>query len=242
MMDRRLLLDASWSPANAGPAAWYYAAGQFVSLNALGVVAWHDRLANGGDLIQVNVIDQPQWEATGGWSSSKPSLLFAAKSLNSPSGGLAPIEAMFTGLNRPFTVLATCQVTSFADITTIASWSVASQVADQRCQVTTAQLLSSFRESDSSSTASLTSTAPPIGSGHVRLAYTFGGTTMSLYLGATLVGSDPNFDVGTCTFDKFSLGSSTSAVRFTEVVVYPRALLPREIELYSEYSRNEWGP
>ncbi len=240
-MDRRTALLASqWSPLQARPAAWYYAAGQFVSLDALTVIVWADRTSQGNDLIQGTSILRPSWEATAGWSADKPSIRASTQWMETAPG--SPIASMFSGANVAFTVLATVEVITAASAGTVAAWASTDQQNREQCNVTSSRFMQVLR-ADSDTTLTTTATASPT-SGHARLAFTFDGTTGRAYLGNLLVasGTIAGAPVEPLTFDFFTIGASGMDVRYTEVVAYPRALAPEEVRLYSAYSLNEWGP
>lgn len=227
-----------WSPQASGPVAWYYAAGQYVSLNGAVVVNWNDRLANGGDIIQVAPGFQPTWEPAGGWSASKASIFSASDTLNSPSGGLAPIESLFSGTSRPFSVLATCQIV-LTGTQNICKWTGAGGV-NQSCIITNSNFLSISR-SDGVITETITDTTTPVGTDHIRVAYTFNGLTGAAYLGALRVLSGTvGLNVGPTTYTQFTLGD-VRELRYTELIAIPRALSAAEVALYYAYSLNEWG-
>lgn len=240
MTDRRKLLAGAraWNPAMGGPTAWYYAAGQYVSLNGANVANWQDRLAAGNDITQGTALLQPGWEASGGWSASKPSIRSEAEPLTSPSGGLAPIETVFSGTNRPFTVLITCQALLFTG-NIWCTWTNTNGDVYQRLMVNDSQFLSMSR-TDSVTTRTATATISPIGTGHVRLAYTFDGVFAGAYVNTIRVINGDQLDVGATTFHRFTVGNARD-VRFTEVVVYPRAFSAAEVALYYAYSLAEWG-
>lgn len=238
MTDRRKLLlgEQVWSPIAAGPTAWYYAAGQFVTLSGTGVVVWADRLGAGSDIIQGAPGSRPTWEASGGWSASKPSIRSTAQPLQSTGG---PIETVFSGTNRPFTVVATCQIISYVGPNLICDWTNAPGSAKQECNVTASQFMNAERVADAADSKSMTATSPAIGTGHVRLAYAFDGVTMSMYVGTTRTLVD-QLDTTVATFGQFAIGTGRD-IRYTEVIVYPHAFSAAEVAQYNTYSMNEWG-
>ena len=241
MTDRRKLLAGAraWNPAMAGPTAWYYASGHYVSLNGANVVNWADRTLGGNDIIQSTALLQPLWEANGGWSASEPSIRSESERLVSPSGGLAPIETVFSGTNRPFTALITCQVLQFPGDSVLCMWSNTNGDVRQRCIVTSSQFIGITR-TDSVTTRTATATISSIGTGHIRVAYTFDGVFAGAYLNTIRVINGDQLDVGATTFHNFTVGDARD-VRMTEVVIYPRAFSAAEVALYYAYSLAEWG-
>lgn len=242
-MDRRLMLGGvPWSPQTAGAVAWYYAAGQYVDLSGSVVNNWNDKLANGNDIIQVAPGFQPTWESVNGWSANRSSIRAVSQPLSSPSGGLAPIESVFSGLDKPFSVLLTCQDLVLSSSSTVAKWTGSGSVA-QSCIINNSNFLSITR-SDGVNSSAITATVSAMGSGHTRLAFTFDGATGAAYLGTAravsgTIGGGPS-DPGSMSFTSFTLGDVRD-LRYTEVIVLPRALSAAEIALYYAYSLNEWG-
>jgi hypothetical protein len=239
-MDRRLAIGGSaWSPLQAGPTAWYYASGQYVTLSGANVSAWADRLANGNDIIQGVPGFQPTWESVNSWGANRSSIRAVSQPLNEPSG-VAPVVANYSGNARPFTALVTCQDLFLSSSSTVCKWTGAGGVL-QSCIINGSNFLSMTR-SDGADTNTITATANAIGSGHIRLAFTFDGQTGIAYLGTLPVvsGSIHSAPIGSLAFTSFTLGDVRD-LRYVETVIYPRALAAEEVAAYNAYSLNEWG-
>jgi len=237
-MDRRRVLGGTpWSPEIARPIAWYYAAGQYVSLNGAGVVNWNDKLAGGNDVIQATSIFQPTWESVNGWSSTESSIRAISQPLNSAGSGAAPIEAAFSGTGKPFSVLVTCQVL-LAGTQNVCKWTGSGGVL-QSCTINGSGFLGMTR-SDGVTTETATATVSPVGSGHLRLAFTFDGSTGSGYVEGLRAFNTILANPGTMALTQFTLGDVRD-LRYTEVIAIPRGLSAAEVALYNAYSLNEWG-
>lgn len=232
-----------WTPISMGPLSWIYAAPEYVTLSGLNVARIEDRSGNGNYVDQSAPPSQPLWEPTG-WSSRKPSVAFSAQSLNNNSTSLF---AFLNGSDKAFSVLTTCQVTSYTSVNTIVSWDD-SPTNTARCELTldTSQLIGFKREDDAAAVKTGTSASPAVGTGHVRLAWVFNGTTMDAYVEGALALAGSDGDVGAMTMTRLRIGDGIEAGadsltgRLVELVVVGRAVSVYEISRYQAYSIAEW--
>jgi hypothetical protein len=131
-------------------------------------------------------------------------------------------------------------VISYTGTEVICKWDDPVAPAEQECSVTSSQFMNIERVDNASSTKSGTSTTPPLGLGHVRLAYTFNGILANTYVNNIRAIGPVQLDTGAATFARFNIGPGRD-IRYTELVVYPRAFAAAEVAAYYSYSLNEWG-
>jgi len=100
----------------------------------------------------------------------------------------------------------------------------------------------SSTRTDSGSSNTVTASANLVGSGHVRLAYSFGGDLMTMHLNTLQVASSSIVGGGgaSVAWTSFTI-ASVRDMRITELIAVPRALSAAEVALYYAYSLNEWG-
>jgi hypothetical protein len=235
----------SWTPANLAPNCWIYAAAEFVTLSGSSVSRIEDRSGNGNYFDQSSGPSQPTWEASGGWSASTSSILFSGHNLGN---NVTPVFSFLNGADKAFSVLTTCQMTSYANLNTIISWDDSPTLAARNSlTIDTSQHIGFKREDDSTATKSGTAASPSVGTGHIRLVWVFSGTTMNCYVDGAVSLAASDGDLGTMTFararigDGIEAGSDTLNGRITEVVIVPRAILGSEVTLYQNYSIAEFN-
>jgi len=227
-----------------GYLAWYYAHPAYVLIDGDGLVQqWSDRGPGAYNLTK-DALNRPTWEASGGWSASKSSILFpGAKDI----GTTGALGTFFNGSDMPYWVAVTGEITSLATERTIVAWDNAGSV-ESRCTLTATDGFAQFtRVDDGAGSASATATGGGVTiNTHRRMGWSFAGTTVSAWVDSTKVLNGAACNVGTCTFSQFrigeGLGGPNSLVgRLTEVVIGVGVLTDSDWAKYYQYSVAEWA-
>src|SRR5688572_19493168 len=120
---RRVIMSTSQRAKGVQPLgalAWYFAAREFVTIDANSNVSeWRDRGPYGFHVTSAIEEERPIWEDSGGWSATKPSIVFTgAKNLATA----AALSTMFNGSDVPLWAVATIRLTTLTQDRTILAW------------------------------------------------------------------------------------------------------------------------
>lgn len=234
-----------WSPRELAPLSWIHVSLPYLTLDGANITRIEDRSGNGNYVDQSSGASQPILDDSGAWKAGISAASFSAKSLNNNSTALF---AALNGSDKAFSVLATCKITSYANVNTVVSWDD-SPTNQARCALTldTSEFIGFKREDDAAGIKTGVASTVPAGSGRIRLAWSFSGTTMDAYVDGTLALAGSDGDVGAMTMTRFRIGDgievgpdSLSGL-LTEVVVVSRAILAADVARYQQYSIAEWG-
>lgn len=240
-MDRRIVMATQSSGAML---AWYYASIEQITLvGATSLVRqWRDR-ASGGSNLTADLLENPTWEASGGWDGSHPSVRFSGGATHE----LSATKGQLANLRGAFGILATFQNQDTANNTTLFAWHPAA--GGQWVAVTTTPSAgNAFLRVERFDGANLVGATGSInlGTGHRRIAVSFDGTRVSTWVdavqdlnGSSLAG------VGAILSDTWTIGWGdlpfSCNARFVEVQVFRTTLSARDVAGYQAASLNNWG-
>lgn len=235
-----------WSPLQKSPYLDLIGDTGYLTTGTGGVVTWEDLSPQDTNPTQSDSAYRPDYNATG-WSGSQSTVDFSASPYLSATAGATIITAL-SGTDVPFTMLATLDPDAVKDMT-ICAWDSTTGNAYSICRFDSPDginlQLRYDRRDDGGGAAVITNTPGTTGSGHLRLAIVFDGSSVALYVGGALAASAA-CNVGACTFDRFRVGTGPGAIDALEgkvkhLDVSSVAYTAADVALYQTWSVATFG-